>query len=78
MSLVMKKRKAKAVQFSVAGGGKVLQKIWLNVTLSSMYDVMDCLRQTEKEFVRNYNIDVVQWDYRILKDEELKQLNIGG
>ena len=73
MPIVMKKRVAKKVEFRVSDQKNCVTIVFVNVTLSSMYSVMDCLRQCEIELSKvakqqGYKSVTKLWTYCILEE----------
>lgn len=73
MPIVMKKRVAKKVEFKVSDQKNCVTAVFLDVTLSSMYSVMDCLRQCELELSKlakeqGYISVACLWSYCIIDE----------
>lgn len=73
MPIVMKKRVAKKVEFKVSDQKNCVTMVFVNVTLSSMYSVMDCLRDCEIALSKlgkeqGYKSVACLWSYCVIED----------
>lgn len=73
MPIVMKRRVASKVEFKVSDQKNSVTMVFVNVALSSMYSVMDCLRECEIALSKvgkeqGYKSVACLWTYCVVED----------